>query len=161
MLPGSPLVIEIDALDFDTPPPPYQTDLARAKVAFLQYTSGSTRSPAGVVVTHENISANLRQIKADYFEDTGGVPPPDTTVVSWLPFYHDMGLLLGIFGPDRVRVPRGADEPDGVPAEACPVDAVAGQQYPARSRRRRTSLSSWRCGGPPTRTWPGSTWGTC
>ena len=68
-------------------------------MAFLQYTSGSTRSPAGVVVTHENLSANLRQIKADYFEDTGGVPPPDTTVVSWLPFYHDMGLMLGIFGP--------------------------------------------------------------
>ena len=95
----SPLFIEIDALDPDTSPPPYETQRARAGTAFLQYTSGSTRSPAGVVVTHENLTTNLRQIKADYFEDTGGVPPPETTVVSWLPLYHDMGLILGIFGP--------------------------------------------------------------
>ncbi len=96
---GSPVVIEVDALDLDTPAPPFQTYRAQSKTAFLQYTSGSTRSPAGVMVSHENLVANLKQIKADYFEDTGGVPPPDTTVVSWLPFYHDMGLMLGIFGP--------------------------------------------------------------
>ncbi len=96
---GSPVVIEVDALDLGTPPPPFETDRALAKTAFLQYTSGSTRSPAGVVVSNENLAANLAQIKADYFEDTGGVPPADTTVVSWLPFYHDMGLMLGIFGP--------------------------------------------------------------
>jgi long-chain fatty acid adenylase/transferase FadD26 len=96
---GSPIVIEVDALDLDTPPPPCDTRRTLAKTAFLQYTSGSTRTPAGVVVTHENLAANLRQIKADYFEDTGGIPPADTTVVSWLPFYHDMGLVLGIFGP--------------------------------------------------------------
>ena len=55
--------------------------------------------PAGVVVTHKNIVANVEQIMSDYFEDTGKVPPPDATLVSWLPFYHDMGLMFGIFVP--------------------------------------------------------------
>jgi long-chain fatty acid adenylase/transferase FadD26 len=100
-LPGpAPALIEVDALDLDAPPA-FQRPHAppQTATALLQYTSGSTRAPAGVVVTHQNIAANLAQIKADYFEDTGGVPPADTTVVSWLPFYHDMGLMLGIFGP--------------------------------------------------------------
>jgi fatty acid CoA ligase FadD28 len=65
----------------------------------VQYTSGSTRAPAGVVVSHKNIMANFEQINADYFGNHGGVAPPDTTVVSWLPFYHDMGLHLGIIFP--------------------------------------------------------------
>ena len=69
------------------------------KTAYLQYTSGSTRAPAGVVVTHKNVIANLEQLMSDYFEDHGNVPPPDTTVVSWLPFYHDMGLVFGVFMP--------------------------------------------------------------
>jgi long chain fatty acid CoA FadD26 len=100
-LPGSAsALIEIDALDLDTP-----ADLrasnhpVHTKTALLQYTSGSTRRPTAVVVTHKNVIANLDQVIADYFEDNGKVPPVGLTMVSWLPFYHDMGLLLGILAP--------------------------------------------------------------
>jgi long chain fatty acid CoA FadD26 len=51
------------------------------------------------VVTHKNIFANVEQVLSDHFEEFGKVPPPDTTLLSWLPFYHDMGLLLGVVGP--------------------------------------------------------------
>jgi long chain fatty acid CoA FadD26 len=99
-LPGSPpAVIEIDALDLYTPPAIQSAKTSQTKTALLQYTSGSTRQPTGVVVTYKNIFSNIEQLLSDYFEDNGKVPPPDMTLVSWLPFYHDMGLLLGIVGP--------------------------------------------------------------
>ena len=161
-LPGpAPAVIEVDALDLDAPPAFQPPNTPQTKTALLQYTSGSTRVPAGVMVTQRNLVANLEQIKADYFEDSGGVPPSDTTVVSWLPFYHDMGLMLGIFGPIAYGLQRRVDEPDGVSAEARAVDAVSWRATRDRSRRRRTSRTNWRCDGRPTRTWPGWTWGTC
>jgi long-chain fatty acid adenylase/transferase FadD26 len=98
-LPGTPpTVIEIDALDLDAQPSFQPASRAQTKTAVLQYTSGSTRSPAAVVVTHKNILANFDQVVADYCEADGGVPPADITLVSWLPVYHDMGLLLGVTG---------------------------------------------------------------
>ncbi|MDT5172700.1 MAG: long-chain fatty acid adenylase/transferase FadD26 [Mycobacterium sp.] len=98
-LPGTPpAVIEIDALDLDATPTFQPVNAPHTKIAVLQYTSGSTRSPAAVVVTHKNILANLEQVQSDYFEAEGKVPPPDLTTLSWLPIYHDMGLLLGITG---------------------------------------------------------------
>lgn len=101
-LPGPPpAVIEIDALDLYGAPADPPGGTPQAKSALLQYTSGSTRAPAGVEVTHKNVMANLEQIMSDYFEDQGGIPPHDATLVSWLPFYHDMGLMFGIFIPVR------------------------------------------------------------
>ncbi|MFO0876006.1 MAG: AMP-binding protein [Gemmataceae bacterium] len=68
-------------------------------IAFLQYTSGSTSSPRGVMVTHGNLiyqlSLLLRRWQQSYPE-TGEL---GVVGVSWLPFYHDLGLIGGVLGP--------------------------------------------------------------
>ena len=63
-------------------------------IAYLQYTSGSTRSPAGVEISHGNVVANARQALAAY-----GVGDRSVTCVGWLPLYHDMGLVLSVAAP--------------------------------------------------------------
>lgn len=93
-----PAIIEVDSLDLDARQPNIRTtDLP--STAYLQYTSGSTRLPAGVMITHENLYSNFRQLMSDYFPNTAGVSPRDMAIVSWLPFYHDMGLVLGVVSP--------------------------------------------------------------
>ncbi len=92
-------VIAVDTLDLDAdrhvdPEIPSGPD-----IAYLQYTSGSTRLPAGVMISHRNLTANFEQLMPDYFSEFGGTLPPDGRMVSWLPFYHDMGLMLGIAAP--------------------------------------------------------------
>jgi long-chain fatty acid adenylase/transferase FadD26 len=93
----APFVIEVDLLDLDSPRELPRTHQFSSGAAYLQYTSGSTRTPAGVVVSHRNVIANVTQVFSDYFGDPGKVP--SGTVVSWLPLYHDMGLILGICVP--------------------------------------------------------------
>ncbi|MET7475690.1 fatty acyl-AMP ligase [Streptomyces sp. NPDC005648] len=68
--------------------------VAPAAVAYLQYTSGSTRTPAGVEITHTNVVTNARQALAAYGADTHPI-----TCVGWLPLYHDMGLVLSVAAP--------------------------------------------------------------
>ncbi|MFF5900146.1 thioester reductase domain-containing protein [Streptomyces argenteolus] len=58
--------------------------------AVLQYTSGSTSSPRGVVLTHRNLAANLDMLARTL--RCG----PESVIVSWLPPFHDMGLLTGV-----------------------------------------------------------------
>ena len=96
---SAPAVLEVDLLDLDSPNAAAAEIDGQPEVAYLQYTSGSTRTPAGVVMSHRNIQANIEQIFAGYFGDRGGIPPPETTVVSWAPFFHDMGLTVGIVVP--------------------------------------------------------------
>ncbi len=95
----APVVIAVDELDLDTRRRSTSGREALPPTAYLQYTSGSTRTPAGVMVSNRNLTANFEQVMADFFPDTGGVSPPHTTAVSWLPFYHDMGLMLGVCAP--------------------------------------------------------------
>ena len=68
-------------------------------VAFLQYTSGSTASPRGVMVGHGNLLYNERMIKAGFGHDG------ELVGVHWLPLYHDMGLIGGVLQPIYLRVP--------------------------------------------------------
>ncbi|UUY02730.1 fatty acyl-AMP ligase [Svornostia abyssi] len=69
------------------------TGISPDDIAYLQYTSGSTRAPAGVELTHGNLLANARQIIEGY-----DLRYADTNAVSWLPLFHDMGLLIGAPG---------------------------------------------------------------
>ncbi|HSS78378.1 MAG TPA: amino acid adenylation domain-containing protein, partial [Thermoanaerobaculia bacterium] len=62
-------------------------------LAFLQYTSGSTAAPKGVMLRHANLLANLAQIRIAFAQT-----PAERTVI-WLPPYHDMGLIGGILTP--------------------------------------------------------------
>jgi len=69
------------------------TRLENDGMAVMQYTSGSTGSPKGVVISHANIMHNI-QIIAYSFE-----PSRTAAGVSWLPAYHDMGLVGGVLAP--------------------------------------------------------------
>lgn len=77
-----------------TDPAPWRGTLpGPADTALLQYTSGSTGDPKGVMVTHANFMANARET------DDQWSCGPDATVVSWLPLFHDMGMLFGVVLP--------------------------------------------------------------
>ncbi|MEU2031204.1 fatty acyl-AMP ligase [Nocardia amamiensis] len=66
-------------------------DIDAGTIAFLQYTSGSTGTPKGVVVTHGNLMHNEAAIAAIGLNDAA-------TVVSWIPHFHDMGLIGSLLG---------------------------------------------------------------
>lgn len=89
-------VIATDALGrmaADLWSPPY---IGRDDVAYMQYSSGSTGMPKGVMLTHGNALADL-----DVIERWGGLFPPEgpLPLVSWLPFFHDMGLVCSVLQP--------------------------------------------------------------
>jgi acyl-CoA synthetase (AMP-forming)/AMP-acid ligase II len=80
--------IFIDRLDFDTESANAEVHEARPEdIAFIQFSSGSTGDPKGVVLTHENLTANITAIIK------GGQYVPGEKSLSWMPLTHDMGLI--------------------------------------------------------------------
>ncbi len=82
-------------------PPPHDPD----RPAMLQFTSGSTGAPRGVVLGHDNLLANERLVRDGYDLDADALAARDGAPgVSWLPLFHDMGLIGHVLQPVRLGV---------------------------------------------------------
>jgi acyl transferase domain-containing protein/acyl-CoA synthetase (AMP-forming)/AMP-acid ligase II/NADPH:quinone reductase-like Zn-dependent oxidoreductase/acyl carrier protein len=77
-------------------------------LAYLQYTSGSTGAPRGVEITHANLLANLADLEQVL------AASPTSVMVSWLPLFHDMGLVFGALLPLYVGFPGHLLDPAAV-----------------------------------------------
>ena len=95
-------------------------------VAFLQYTSGSTGDPKGVVLSHANLLANIRAMGRAMEAEPGR-----DVFVSWLPLYHDMGLIGAWLGSLHFAVPGFDFLPAGLPG--APRRAGCGRSTPRRA----------------------------
>ena len=105
LAPSVRLVLEPSELDHDGTPPPDHVARASA-LCFLQYTSGSTGNPRGVMLTHANVVATTK-----FMAEAAGITAEDR-VVSWLPLYHDMGLIGCAFTPPLTATPIWLLPPD-------------------------------------------------
>jgi acyl-CoA synthetase (AMP-forming)/AMP-acid ligase II len=94
-----PLVVASDAISSAEADKWRNPAAARDTVAFLQYTSGSTSRPRGVAVTHGNMLHNSEVIARGFESDSNSMG------ISWLPPYHDMGLIGGVVKPLYVGFP--------------------------------------------------------
>ncbi|MDT5250303.1 MAG: fatty acid CoA ligase FadD32 [Mycobacterium sp.] len=88
-----PRVIAVDAVPDEVSVTWQDVDVAIDTIAYLQYTSGSTRIPTGVQITHLNLATNVVQV----IEAIGG--EEGDRGVTWLPFFHDMGLITAMVSP--------------------------------------------------------------
>jgi acyl-CoA synthetase (AMP-forming)/AMP-acid ligase II len=107
-----------------------QPKISGDTLAFLQYTSGSTAAPRGVMVSHANLLHNLR------FGEQATVNDAETVSVSWLPVHHDMGLIEGLLGPIA----------GGYPAYLMPPGAFL--QRPLRWLETISRVRATKSGGP-------------
>ncbi|MFE3317495.1 SDR family NAD(P)-dependent oxidoreductase [Nocardia sp. NPDC059195] len=143
-------------------------DLSGDSVLFLQYTSGSTSAPKGVIVTHGNLLHNQSSIGAAMGHDDRG---NRTVAVSWLPMYHDMGLIGPVLGTIYSRgtavllsplhfVQRPERWVDAISRFRATNSGGPNFAYEITARRataeliERLDLSSWRvafCGAEPVR----------
>jgi acyl-CoA synthetase (AMP-forming)/AMP-acid ligase II len=94
-----PLVLGSDAISSTEADKWRNPAVGRDTVAFLQYTSGSTSRPRGVAITHGNMLHNSEVIARGFESDSNSIG------ISWLPPYHDMGLIGGVVKPLYVGFP--------------------------------------------------------
>lgn len=151
--------VDLGALPADGPPRP---DVA-AGPAYVQLTSGSTADPRGVLVGHEHVAANVHMI------GWGSDVRPDDRVASWLPLYHDMGLVGTVlfslyWGLDLALLPpqaflaRPASWLEAISRHRCTLSPAPAFAFPYAAHRVKDEevqgldLSSWRiayCGAEP------------
>ncbi len=82
-----------DSIDSDIAQSWHEPIVRSDTLALLQYTSGSTDTPKGVMVSHSNLLSNCADL------DLGWNHTPDSVIVTWLPTFHDMGLIYGVIEP--------------------------------------------------------------
>ena len=88
-----PRVVAVDAVPTEVAATWQQPDATDSTIAYLQYTSGSTRTPTGVQITHLNLPTNVLQVLVAL----GGTEVDRG--LAWLPFFHDMGLITALLSP--------------------------------------------------------------
>ena len=103
--PNVKLILEPTDLDVEAPLPRVP-GAEPGDLAFIQYTSGSTAEPRGVMLTHQNVVSTTH-----FMSEAAGVTAADR-VVSWLPLYHDMGLIGCTFTPPLTATPLWLLPPD-------------------------------------------------
>jgi fatty-acyl-CoA synthase len=92
-------MVTVDELAGDAGP--LDVEVTPGDLAFLQFTSGSTSRPKGVMVTHGNLAANAEAFMLDGLARDPSVDKG----VSWLPLFHDMGLIGFVVGPLFTNIP--------------------------------------------------------
>ena len=88
-----PRVIAVDAVPTEVASTWQEPEADEGTTAYLQYTSGSTRTPTGVMISHLNLPTNVLQV-LNSLEGTEG-----DRGCMWLPFFHDMGLITALLAP--------------------------------------------------------------
>ncbi len=107
----APKIVAVDVLNLEAQGGPELVTAEFPSTAYLQYSSGSTRLPTGVMISHRNLQANFEQLMRGLFADSGVKSSAEKTIVSWLPFYHDMGLVLGVCAPILGGFPAALTSP--------------------------------------------------
>ena len=93
----APKIVAIDSLNLEAEGGVSISTADVPDIAYLLYSSGSTRTPTGVIMSHRNLTVNFEQLMRSFFANSK--IPTGAEIVSWLPFYHDMGLVLGVCAP--------------------------------------------------------------